>query len=165
MTKPRGTESNPKPPRLQKVSNALTTSTNMKKLSSADLSDMRGAADADSVENFRAITVIFLPAATWISADRNPLGSMGSLTNPFSVWKRFAQDSLMYRFTNFPMRICNIISFRKWSGSPQLTPRFSVGTQRYFWCIVYFYPSTQNLYRTSLCNPAMRFICGQYTSA
>ena len=44
-------ERNPKPPRLQKVSNVLTTNTNMKKLSSENLLGMHGAEDAGSVEN------------------------------------------------------------------------------------------------------------------
>ena len=35
-------ERNPKPPRLQKVSNVLTTNTNMKKLSSENLLGMHG---------------------------------------------------------------------------------------------------------------------------
>ena len=58
-------ERNPKPPRLQKVSNVLTTNTNMKKLSSENLLGMHGAEDAGSVENFGAITVSFLPVAIW----------------------------------------------------------------------------------------------------
>ena len=76
---------NPKPPRLQKVSNVLTTNTNMKKLSSENLLGMHGAEDAGSVENFGAITVSFLPVAIWISVGRTPLGNKEFPTSPFSV--------------------------------------------------------------------------------
>ena len=75
---------NPKPPRLQKVSNVLTTNTNMKKLSSENLLGMH-VEDAGSVENFGAITVSFLPVAIWISAGRTPLGNKEFPTSPFSA--------------------------------------------------------------------------------
>ena len=90
-------ERNPKPPRLQKVSNVLTTNTNMKKLSSENLLGMHGAEDAGSVENFGAITVSFLPVAMDF---RRPdsLGQQGISNESF-----FSLEEIRAKFPDVPI--------------------------------------------------------------
>lgn len=136
--KQRGTENAPKPPKPPeplKASNIPTTSTNMKRSSSVNSSGTHGAVGASSAESFKAITVDFPLRVIRISEGWNPLDSVESPTSPFSAQTRSAQNFPMYRFTNFPVRICNCFHWIKrkatvFSASTKIStanPLFSSG--------------------------------------